>query len=232
MVSSGSPTARAALLQGKLSPDRLAPYVRACAGDLDAAVSLYEHNTALSGTFFQSLSCLEVILRNALHDQLTAWHDARSRPGQWYHDPAHLLEGRARQDIAIARDRLRQRHKTETPGRIVAELSFGFWRFLIGKRYQATLWPQALRFAFPYLQPKPVRSRVSDPVDSLHRLRNRIAHHERIHHERLADRYRDLLLVAGLIHPEALAWINDTSRVPGLLTAAVSVHGQCPAGPP
>jgi len=62
------------------------------------------------------------------------------------------------------------------PGKVVAELSFGFWRFLLARRYTASLWP-ALRPGFPYL-PSADRRELEAPVTRLHQLRNRVAHHE------------------------------------------------------
>lgn len=101
---------------------------------------------------------------------------------------------------------------------MVAELSFGFWRFLRDRRYQTTLWPQALRFAFPH-QGSSTRREIYAAVNDLHRLRNRIAHHEPIHHLPLAARHLQLLRVVGHIDPAVQAWISGLSRVPELLRA-------------
>ncbi|WP_440311559.1 hypothetical protein [Leucobacter chromiireducens] len=36
---------------------------------------------------------------------------------------------------------------------MIAELNLGFWRFLLAKRYEETLWTGTLRHAFPHLLP-------------------------------------------------------------------------------
>lgn len=213
-----TPSPLARLLEHRLSPERLKPYRYAVGNDLDAALRLYTWNAEVGAAFFEVLGHFEVILRNALHDQLTTWHAARGRPGEWYDDPAGVLKQARREDIAQARGRIARDRKTETPGKVVAELMFGFWRFLLDKGYQTTLWAQALPHAFPHLQPQQ-RQAVYDPVERFARLRNRIAHHEPIHHLPLAALHGDMLTVAGYIEPGLQAWIDGLSRVPGLLAA-------------
>lgn len=209
-----SPLAR--LLEHRLSPERLAPYRRAVGGDLEPAVELYTWNAEVAAAFFEVLGHLEVVLRNALHEELSSWHASNRRRGLWFDDPARLLDERRRADIDTARARLLRDGKTETPGKVVAELSFGFWRFLLDRRYQNTLWAQALRHAFPFLVPQR-RQSVYQPVERLTRLRNRIAHHEPIHHLKLAEHHDDVLRLAGFIDPALEAWLSRVSRVPAML---------------
>ncbi len=209
-----NPLAR--VLEDCLSRERLKPYRAAVGGDLEPAIGLYEWNSAAAGAFFETLGHFEVLLRNAMHDQLSAWHTAAGRPGQWYDDPAGVLDTRRHADIAAARDRIRRERKTETPGKVVAELNFGFWRFLLDRHYQTVLWAPALRRAFPHLQPQR-RDLIYVPVYELNRLRNRIAHHEPIHDRQLSERHDDLLRVTGFTDPAAQAWLSSLSRVPAVL---------------
>lgn len=210
------PNALASLLRRRLSPERFGPYEGACALDVDLAVALYEWNAQISGAFHEILGLLEVMLRNAVHDQLTVWHSRVGRDGHWYDDPARILEPPRRRDIADAGSRLRRDGKAESPGRIVAELNFGFWRYLLTRRYEATLWTPALRHAFPHLRPAR-RGDLYVPVNDLVRLRNRIAHHEPIHNRPLATLHGDVLRVARYLDPAVEGWIRARSRVPDLL---------------
>ncbi|GGQ47929.1 hypothetical protein ACFFKE_08505 [Streptomyces mutabilis] len=47
-------------------------------------------------------------------------------------------------------------------GKVIAELSFGFWRFLLARQYKTNLWPD-LAGAFPYA-PNRALTTVEDPV--------------------------------------------------------------------
>ncbi|EFC81771.1 Abi family protein [Parafrankia sp. EUN1f] len=203
-------------IRRRLSAERLEPYERACDHDLEQAVALYEWNCSISAAFHEVLGLFEIVLRNALHDQLTLWHQRQRRAGQWYDDRAGILEAHRRQDVADAYARLRRDRKDITPGRMIAELTFGFWRYLLTRRYEATLWTPALRRAFPNLRPAQ-RVRIYNPVDSLVRLRNRVAHHEPIHNRPLATLHHDLLRVAGHLDGDVEEWIRSRSRVPTLL---------------
>ena len=207
------PSATALLVERHLSAPRLATYVRATGGDLDRAVKLYLWNAAVAGALWEVLGHVEVVL----HDALTARHQRLDRAGQWYDDPARELSQHARDDISRARQRLQRADAPLLPGKVVAELGFGFWRFLLARRYTATLWP-ALRPAFQYL-PGSDRRLLEAPVARLHVLRNRVAHHEPLLSEPLIDRYIDLLDVVGYVHPQLRTWLDSHNRVRTALDA-------------
>jgi len=86
--------AKTSSIEDRLSHECLRPYRAAVGGDLDLAIGLYEWNSAAGGAFFETLGHFEVLLRNALHDQLSAWHTAAGRPSHWYDDPAGVLDAR------------------------------------------------------------------------------------------------------------------------------------------
>ncbi len=204
-----------------LSPGRFAKYVQATGGDQAKAAELYVWNSRISGALYESCGQFEVILRNALDEQLAEYHRRRRRgDGLWYADarmpwanPKRTLE-----TIKTARDRATSDGRDpEIPGKVVAELSMGFWRLLLASSSQMSLWAPALYRAFPHMRPTAQRHPVYERVNRLNDLRNRIAHHEPIHRKNLAARFGDLLQVAAWIDPAAAAWIDETSRVQAVL---------------
>jgi hypothetical protein len=205
-------------LRSRLSEERLAPFDSATGGDLIASLRLYEWNIAASAAFFESLHVLEVVLRNALHEQLAALHHGNGRPGHWYEQPDRLLSGRACEEVTKARRRVQATRKPESAGRVVAELPFGFWRYLTTTRYAERLWRPALRRAFPARQ-RLARPQIADRLTRLHLLRDRIAHHEPIHRRELRRDWQDVQFVASAICPHVQAWIRQTSRVEAVLAA-------------
>lgn len=209
------PSATSLLVQRRLSVPRLGTYVRASGGDLDRAVQLYRWNAEVAGSLWVALGHTEVVLRNAMHDVLRARHTRLGRQGQWFDDPARELAQPARDDVAKARQRLQRAGAPLLPGKIVAELSFGFWRFLLARRYTASLWP-AMRPAFAHL-PSPDRRLLEEPVARLHQIRNRLAHHEPLIAEPLADRYADLLAVVGFVDPGLRLWVDDGNNLRAVL---------------
>ncbi|MDM4723354.1 Abi family protein [Micromonospora sp. WMMA1363] len=231
--------AELAVLETRLSVERLAPYRTASGDDLRAAVRLYEFNREVAAAFGATLGDLEVLLRNAMHDQLTVWSSTQHNEPRWYLDPGRLLTTDALDDIARARRRATRTGRPETPGRVVAELTLGFWRYLLASRYERTLWLPCLRGAFPHL--RGIRRDVGDAVRDLHLLRNRIAHHERIHDRPLLALHATTMNVAAWMCPVSHRWIESRCRVESLLatqppTAAVmpptSPDTGRPASPP
>jgi len=200
----------------RLSMARLASYLRASSDDVSLALRLYEWNTQISAAFFELLSDVEVVVRNSFHEQLTVWHHGRNSGGQWYDNEHGFLQPRATAAIHEARIRIANKGKTETSDQIVAELGFGFWRFLLTKPYKTTLWPFAGKYAFPnVISTEQFFSRIA----RLHDFRNRIAHHEPIHLRQLDLDLLDCFQAVGAVCRDTELWVRTRSRVGALLAA-------------
>lgn len=137
------PSPQSLMLVPHLSADRLSTYLHHCNDDLDLAIALYEWNTSISAALWETIGHVEVVLRNTVATRLAARHVRLKRPRSWLDDPSRELDGRAMDDVADARARLQTKGKAASEGQIISELNFGFWRFLIARRYQTTLWPRS-----------------------------------------------------------------------------------------
>ncbi|WP_143261544.1 Abi family protein [Allokutzneria sp. NRRL B-24872] len=219
-MSKNTNTATHALRERRLSSDRLAPYVFACGDDQAHALRLYEWNIELSGALYEALAVVEVVVRNVIHDELTAWHTSRGLPGTWLDDPQRQLGEPARRDLAKAKERAQQwrtvrgvREATRPdppPGAIIAELSFGFWSFLLAAQYEHTLWTPSIRHGFPGTNK---RELVQRPLRRLHQIRNRIAHLEPVHARNHEADERDMHTVLHLACPETANWARSMRRI-------------------
>jgi hypothetical protein len=203
-------------LERLFSAERLSTYLAHCDGNFAAAVEMYRWNSTMTAAFWEPIGHLEIALRNVLDGRLVARHRRLGRPGSWLDDPTQEMSSRARLDIAVARDRVRQKGKRASDGQTISELSFGFWRFLITKKLTG-LWPD-LASGFPHAPDRQLTT-VESPLARLHVFRNRLAHHQRIWSHAPEDRYEDLLILAGYIEPSLPAWIQATSTVPQTLDA-------------
>jgi len=155
---------------------RFAPYVAKTDGDHDKAVALYVWNARISAAMFETLHHVEVILRNAI-DSRFAPVDAAAPPREpWLADPTVLNEA-SRQRVHATAARISREGKTPTRGRVVAGLSFGFWRALFDKKYDR-LWVSHLHRAFPGGSGN--RAEIATLMSNLVPFRNRLAHHETI----------------------------------------------------
>lgn len=127
---------------------------------------------------------------------------------------------RALDDITVARRRATRRGASEVHGKVVAELSFGFWRYLCTKPYLTSLWVPALADAFPNHpdlgDPRAVRRAVDDRIQRIHFLRNRVAHHEPLHRRNLKQDLDSIAQLAGWISADTREWIVGASRAAGV----------------
>lgn len=228
-------------LEDWLSPPRFAVYLRAAGDDRWLALQLYEWNAAVSAALLRDLAHLEVGLRNA-YDRALSTAVPAGRP-HWVFDPLRFFpphRQRAangthydanetiRRKIATAirdatspgpgKSASAARNGQPSPGKVVAELSFGFWRYLSVKRLDTSLWVPHLHKGF---QPGVSRRAVDEPIGRVHALRNRVAHHEPLLRTDLHQRHHDLLTVAHLISHELGTYLASTS-------SCVSVINQRP----
>jgi hypothetical protein len=70
-------------------------------------------------------------------------------------------------------------------GQAISETTFSFWKRLYSSEYEGTLWKTSLKRVFPNKKLK--RSDISKPLESVYATRNRVAHHEPVYGERLAE---------------------------------------------
>jgi hypothetical protein len=150
-----------------------------CSNSKNEALIAYSWNIELSQALYPALQILEIALRNSLHDTITACYQTE----YWFDLP--FLHVREKEQTIQAKDNLRKDKKPIEVGRIVAELSFGFWTSLFDVRYEhdQTLWPKLLKPTFPFM-PKGQRTRsyLSRELNRIRFLRNRIFHYEPIWH--------------------------------------------------
>jgi hypothetical protein len=121
-------------------------------------------------------------------------------------------------DIAEAKKQIRSRIKEVRPGRIVAELSFGFWVKLFSNSYEKQLWVPHLSRRFPA---KLARRALHDRLTNLKELRNRIAHHETLIKRNIDQDYQDLLETIGWISISLRRWVEYYSDFPAVKASRI-----------
>jgi len=222
-AAAGLPTA-GPWVQRWLSAPRYAVYL-AAAGDPERALALYEWNAQLSAAVFRDLAHVEIGLRNAYDTALSArWPG----PAHWtapqtpLFAPLYRTRGggptdvNARSRAALERARDDAGGLTAAPGKVVAELMFGFWRYLSSAAHEKTLWVPYLNRAF---EAGTSRKDVDGAVGRLHTVRNRVAHHEHLLRTDVAARLTDCVDLTALIDPDIARHLTATTRVPQLLSS-------------
>jgi Abi-like protein len=194
-------------LHRTIARDRLASYVADSKGNIVDAIWLYERNTVFSQALYGVLQPLEIAFRNSIHRVMTA----DTGHTDWY--DRSPLKWREIESVKAAKANIIKWSHAVTSGRVVAELTFGFWTKLIGREYEKTLWVPHLYKAFPHLR-RPDRLKVFNRFDSIKVLRNRIAHHERIISRNLSQDYMDIIETLEWICPTTACWVRSTNSFP------------------
>ena len=172
-----------------ISENRLAPYHPRIesVNDLTCYVR-YLWNTVLSESLYPSLHGLGVTLRNNIPNAIT------QELGQenWFD---HIWAEPERKVLEEIKDRLTRQRKSLDIGQIVASYSFGFWVSLLNRRYENVLWAKLLKPICPYMPNRErTRNTLSRRLNRIHKLRNRVFHHEPIwHRSHLIQNHEDLL---------------------------------------
>jgi len=183
-----------------ISKERLEPYLNYHKDDLSKAIAHYKSNILISESFYPLLAVLEIGLRNSIDYQLAKRFNDR----EWYDNKDFVkIATRFQIDrISQARTNIYSEKKEITPGRIISELSFGFWTSLFDTKFEMTLWKN-LRLAFPNC-PKNIRKRktMSSKFNGIRKLRNRIFHHEAITWNlNVLNSYKDEII-------QGITWLN------------------------
>jgi len=114
-------------LMRALSHERLSAYAqRATEQGNRTLFAHYAWNMALSESLYPVLQALEVLLRNTI-DNAARDHFRRA---DWYDDPKLIRHPNDISSIDKAKRILNRQNKPLEPGRIIAELNFGFWTSL------------------------------------------------------------------------------------------------------
>lgn len=199
-----------------LSPERLAPYLSTCGGDVTRALDLYKWNASFAQALMRDISYFEVALRNAYDRTMR-----ESWVGDWLLDdgsPARMPLVRRSKRGELDANRTNRRiidaavaglPRGFTHGSLVASLTLGFWVHLTDRSREAAIWRTCLYRAWPK---GTERASLQHSLNGILRVRNRAAHAER-----LFDPVRAELspLAVGsdtvrLLHdlcPEAAGWL-------------------------
>jgi hypothetical protein len=178
-------TQMADALAAGIARERLRKFRAAFGGATSRAVHLHQFDQALSAGIVAVLATMEVLLRQAMHVELSIGL------GQRWFDRTDLFDYRTKGDIKRCKAQLGSPNYVQQlpPGKVIAGFSFGVWCNLLARGsapeknsslapldYESTLWTPYLSKAFPYWSED--RSGLDRVAQRVRYVRNRVAHHE------------------------------------------------------
>ena len=226
-------------LQIALASERLDAYRQDGANSL-ITLARYLRNMALCESLYSPLQMAEIALRNALQRGLAT----RFSTQEWYDDRNcwTLLSDAQREQIDEAKTSLASRNKPVTPGRVVAELTFGFWTAFFNKRFAQN--SVVIHLATTAFQAAPKSERdilkLNRRWQRIRNLRNRVFHHERIiHWADLNQQHEQMLETVRWLSPDLHEMASVLDRFTEIRTAGeqpwidkIKAHWPAPAQQP
>lgn len=136
-----------------LSRERFATYLRMAGHDRQRALALYEWSTGLNAALLHDFAHLEVGLRNMYDGALMGavapgdnhWLDSTSVARLF----PKSVSGNTQTHRDIAAARVNAGGSGAPTGKVIAELTFGFWVFLTARRHEPLVWLPHLAHAYP-----------------------------------------------------------------------------------
>jgi hypothetical protein len=163
-----------------ISAQRLVRYKAACSDNSRKTLSLYRANIRISQAFLAIISVFEIVLRNRIDRHYKAqfsanpdWLLVSTLPGGF------LTQNGCQNSLYKITRTYNDLGLSYTHDKLLAELSFGFWKFMFaGRQFQAG--GSTLLAIFPNLPPRHNQSFIYHKLDKINSIRNRVAHHEPI----------------------------------------------------
>lgn len=196
------------LVANIISQERLTKYMTAAGGDAEFALELYGWNIQISEAFFPLLSAAEVCLRNTVSARLIEKYGHK-----WWNDAQfHSVIGPKGKVITLRARQNLSRSGAVTSGRMIAELTFGFWVQMLRPQNVTDLWTP-LHTYFADLPETISYDQFYDRCKEVAKLRNRIFHHEPIIERDILRDYGAILEIIKWISSDKGEWIQKYSRV-------------------
>lgn len=166
-----------------ISQPRLARYKASCNNNTKKTVTLYRANIRLSQKIFSVLNLFEIALRNSIDNYYKSYFHRLNHNDEWLLTQSTIggfLSARGcHQTRDLALNAINKLGNDYTHDKTVAELSFGFWRYLFApKQYLAG--GSILLNIFIARPPGISHTDIYNKLKFINDIRNRIAHHEPI----------------------------------------------------
>lgn len=171
-------------LEYYLSQPRLNRFLIATGNYKPRAKKLYRINLRVAQAFYPVLNLFEIFLRNVINYQMLAhfanpnWIIAEKN-GFMSHASLNGTRYHLKNSVNKAERAIRRRGGTITPGKVIAEQSFGFWTSLYDTHHYRLIGGVVIH-CFPSKPAVINRSSINQKLNRIREFRNRIYHNEPI----------------------------------------------------
>lgn len=192
------------LIEKNLSTQRFYPYLKRAGFNREYAFNLYLYNARLSKSFLFPLHVLEVVFRNSINEIFI-----KEYGNTWPFDInfQNNLTTESLSSLMVAINRA----NSNSTDSIVSGLSFDFWSNLFRPEYHSIFWQKLLPLMLPLgnISRQKIQSRARD----INFFRNRIAHHEPIHHRDIVKIHDDIIEMISWFCFDTSDWVRYHSTL-------------------
>jgi hypothetical protein len=200
-----------------LSAERLLSFKQSDNDTIEILIERYKNNIRVAQSFYPELLTLEITLRNTIDTMLKTlisetWleDEIKQQKILLNHEYFKLLEVYNN----IKNECL---NNNFTTGKIIANLTFGFWTNLCSKKYNATIWTKKGAFKGVFINyPKNLQQQIhtlSLRLRAIRNLRNRIFHYEPVfkNPKNTIKMYNEIIEILSYLPVDNCNILRDTS---------------------
>ena len=200
-----------------LSIERLLSFKQSDNDTIDVLIDRYKNNLRISQALYPELSTLEITLRNAIDTMLKGcisetWLEDEIKQQKILSNHDHEMLLSAYNDI----DKLYS-NKNFTIGKVIANLTFGFWTNLCSKWYCSNIWNKGCCFKGVFVNyPSKVNNigLIATKLRLIRRFRNRVFHYEPIfkNPQNTLKMYNEIIEMISYLPSDNSDILKDTSN--------------------
>ena len=166
-----------------ISVERLLSFKQNENDTIKILITRYKDNIRISQALYPELSALEITLRNAIDTMLKTCFSNTWLDDEILHQNI-LLDNEHQMLLNVYNDVKQKYPNNFTIGKVIANLSFGFWTNLCSKKYNAKIWTKKGAFKGVFINyPEGMQQQIhilSKKLRTIRNLRNRVFHYEKI----------------------------------------------------
>lgn len=194
---------------------------------IDMLIQRYKTNLRISQALYPELSTLEITLRNAIDSMLKScisqtWLEDEIQQQKILADHEHEMLLTAYNDI-----RKQYPNANFTIGKVIANLTFGFWTNLCSKWYCSNIWNKGRCFKGVFVNyPSHVNDigTLATKLRMIRRFRNRIFHYEPIFKkpQNTLKMYNEIMKMIGFLPSDNSDILKETSNFLNVYNQSIS----------
>ncbi len=199
-------------LESFLSKPRIQRFLVAAGNSTSKAQQLYRINLSVSQAFYPILNLFEIFLRNAVNDQVASYFDNSNwitSEKQGFMNDGFLKKSKffLKRSVQRAEKTIERKGGKISSGKVISELSFGFWASLFEVHHYRLIRGVIIR-CFPHRPNHVKRSIVFQKLNRIRQFRNRIYHNEPICFKGSNVNFKEAEKIKDEIF-EMLSWIDS-----------------------